>query len=840
MIWIQLAYFVVAFIVAALFAPKPEIEDAKIAEFDSDSFPKASENDPVPLVLGQVVMKAPNILHYGQVSVAKMTKRVRTGLFSRKTITIGYKYFASFQLGLGLGPKLQLNSIIIDDTVVFNRAIQPNAGDLNFESYISQPELFGGETEGGGFESKFRFYSGEFDQQRDPHVSDFLGPTFPHSAYRGVANIVFEKASIGESPTLHKMSFKMSCFPNKLLLDSKMDGNNINPAEAIYVIMTDEWRGLGIDESLIDKNSFIAAASTLGGENHGVSVIVTKPSEGKKVISEILGQIDGTIYEDPITNLIGIRLIRQDYNPDTLDVYDEDDILEITNFTKTSWADLVSELKVTFSKRDGDGTRVALAQNTATINMLGRRKTLSRTFPFCYSEETATEIAHRELAIASNPLYRMTIVMKRTAFGVVSGKAFKINYSKYGLNGLIVRAQKVNLGELMNNKISLEVVQDSFSSYVPTTSAPEPTAWVPEKNSPASVSSENSKEMPFFYNSRLENASPDGFSNILVLARQPQITSSGFSAVLNTGESLTYTDPDDTSYAASWLLDSSISRDDGFDTGVIPSLVLNSEIGFIENDRSLSILRTGENGVIVINDEYLGYEGYSANAGVVTLTNVRRGLFGSTISDHSATDIVYSINASIIGTGEAAAYLESDAFVEYKILDFVGPKKQSEENAPEFSIQLNREIERPLRPRNIKIDGSRTYPVVTGSVSVSWASSNVKSSTVTFENDASQSPDSSETYRLETWVDGVLATSEEPVTSPHTTDPSINSGALGEFRLYSNKMSNGLLSSGYAAIKFTLPGFSLLTSGDEQSGTDLILTSGDEQSGTDTIKLSGV
>ena len=62
MIWFTLALFFVSFVVTALLAPKPHIENARPSSLEDVKFPRATENAPVPLVLGRVRMRAPNTL----------------------------------------------------------------------------------------------------------------------------------------------------------------------------------------------------------------------------------------------------------------------------------------------------------------------------------------------------------------------------------------------------------------------------------------------------------------------------------------------------------------------------------------------------------------------------------------------------------------------------------------------------------------------------------------------------------------------------------------------------------------------------------------------------------
>ena len=117
MIWFQLALFAVSFVLTALLAPKPEFENARAQDLDPDNFPKASESDPVPLLLGCAKIKGPNTLYYGDYQAIPIKEKVKTGLFSSTTVIKGHTYYLTLDLGLCLGPA-ELKTIFIDSEPV--------------------------------------------------------------------------------------------------------------------------------------------------------------------------------------------------------------------------------------------------------------------------------------------------------------------------------------------------------------------------------------------------------------------------------------------------------------------------------------------------------------------------------------------------------------------------------------------------------------------------------------------------------------------------------------------------------------------------------------------------
>jgi hypothetical protein len=66
-IFAQIALFIVSTIIQVLLAPRPRVEAPQPAtEFDA---PLAEEGHPVPVVFGEVWLRAPNVVWYGDIAV---------------------------------------------------------------------------------------------------------------------------------------------------------------------------------------------------------------------------------------------------------------------------------------------------------------------------------------------------------------------------------------------------------------------------------------------------------------------------------------------------------------------------------------------------------------------------------------------------------------------------------------------------------------------------------------------------------------------------------------------------------------------------------------------------
>ena len=100
--WLTLALQVVSFIATALLAPKPQTENAKPARLGDFRFPQSDEGSPVPIFWGRVRMRGPNTMWYGNLEARPIRERVRVSPFKKKSIIVGYQYFLTLDMALGL------------------------------------------------------------------------------------------------------------------------------------------------------------------------------------------------------------------------------------------------------------------------------------------------------------------------------------------------------------------------------------------------------------------------------------------------------------------------------------------------------------------------------------------------------------------------------------------------------------------------------------------------------------------------------------------------------------------------------------------------------------------
>ncbi len=763
MIWFSLALFVVSFIITALLAPKPDFENARASTLDDATFPRATENAPIPLILGRVRMQGPNTIWYGDFQTEAITNKVKTGLFSSETVIVGYKYFLGMDLALALGPSVVLREIWIDDELVLELDTT-GAAETSFS--IDEPLLFGGRQNGGGFISGCTFYSGSFTQTVNAYVEGIVG-TGGVPAYLGTSHLVFAGAEIGESINLRKMAFTIEQYTNVLLTtgDGKVNsGLDINPAEALYQLMIDDWYGLGIDPVDIDLTSLQTAGNTLFAESNGCSIIVTSESDSKRLIDEILRQIDGIMYQDPLTGKIVLELVRNDYVFADLPIFDETDILDVKSFTKTTWDEVRGQVKVSFPQRNSESEAVAVSQDMAVVATTGKLKTTTLGFPFLYDKDLANRIASRERAQISVPLFRATLEINRNANTLRPGSVFRFDWPDYGISDLVMRVQRFDLGSLLKGQIVIEAIQDNFAISTAVFQAPQDSNWENVVYGPTPIVVKRIIQTPRFMTNKLEAPIDAVNYGVTPLALDPASASVAYSLhVQEPGETIDEgsVQPQNIQYRGSGLLTLAYAKEEGFVTGqdTTVGLSLNSVSGRLNSILSGAIVNDYAN-LIIINDEIMAFRTAVDNgSNNWALTEVYRGLLGTQVADHAMGDRMYSIPVGAFGRG-FITYL-TGADYDLRVLDVASGITEDAASVTAETVNITAALnvnDKPLRVNNLELGGVRELdPIITSVVplDLTWNPRDFAVIPIPFETDAAETPTFNESYDIDVRVGGV-------------------------------------------------------------------------------------
>jgi len=280
--------------------------------------------------------------------------------------------------------------------------------------------------------------------------------------------------TLGRSPQVPAFGFEVSSLSTGTPADMGQSlDEDADPAAVIFDLLTSPWGKLGLPESKVDRASFEAASVVLFAEGHGYSRCFDQVDDAFTMIDDVLRQIDAVLYEEPTTGKFTLRLIRKDYNVGTLDDINPDNVSAISNYSAQGWSETPNQVRVTYTKRALVGRRsnyvegLAIGQNEANaIAQGGKRRPVDIRYAGCCTDELAQKLASRELAVLSQPSVLLTVVVNRSFYEARPGDVFTFTWPELGINKMVMRVARVNLGQLHDGRISLDLMRDIFDASV--------------------------------------------------------------------------------------------------------------------------------------------------------------------------------------------------------------------------------------------------------------------------------------------------------------------------------------------------------------------------------------
>lgn len=677
---------VLSVVLSELLRPKPRIEDTRPSGIDDFKVPTATEGRVVPLIWGRVRIDGSNVVWYGDAYENRRTKRVKTGLWSGTRTTLYINYYVAFQQAICRGPGVALRAAWIADKPVFTGNV---SGVSTFT--IDDPEMFGGNQAGaGGYQATVEFYPGNTPQT----VSNFLdttgrqriGTTAPryngtcHIVVRGlgVANSGLNSAYIGNSTTVPILAVEVERFPalfaGQTGTDNKIGTNgDCNPINAIYEVLTNTEWGLGRDPADIDVgpgSSFLSASATMIAESNGFSFILDKAVVANELLQEIERQIGGMVFRDLGTGKWRIKLARLDYTLGTQPLLDESNS-ELLSYTQSGWEDTTNQIQVLFNKRADDYKEsYALAQDVANTLVQGAGTLTTNQvvsapvrFPGVKDENLAANLAWRELRTLAYPLARIELKLLRSQFNLPLNSVIRWSNSVYGIVEKAMRVTSIDYGTLSSNGITIGCMEDVFYYALPSFGVPQATLWVPPDYTAAAYPAvnqvimecprailfrdreDNSYGPPAWWTERLFFISlgnteiVDITGNTVWVGAVRQGYEDGF-RVLQGSEYLDNVDQ----FMEEGTLVSAVSAQEANPVASIQIYAsgnLASSFGTLTSEEVGTSLAQ----LLMVDNEFMLVTGasYNPGTGILTLTNVYRGVLDSVQQAHSASARVYCL-----------------------------------------------------------------------------------------------------------------------------------------------------------------------------------------------------
>lgn len=474
------------FIASELLRPKPKIEGERPKNLGDFRVTTATQGRPVPLIFGTVLQEGPNVIWWGDFRQVAIRKKIKTGMFSSKTITTGFKYFLGFQFGVCRGEDVDLLRIIVGDKEAFS-------GLLSGESstFINKPNHFGGDEFGaGGLRGTFRWYPGTAGQSSSTYLSTFQSVGGTTLNYKKTAYGVFERGEHGTQTNIESWKFEVRRISNGLGLGGGthiVNGFDMNPMNVLYELLTDNEWGFNLPLSKVDTAVMTSVAGVLFSEGNGISMILDSNLTALEFLDEIERQIDGLIFQDPETGKYTVKLARFDYTIGALPLLDEDNLIEVADYSQGTWEQTSNQVRISFANRlndyaddygvyfDGANAQI---QGGGTVTT-AKNIPISMNFPGVKDAGLAAKIASREGRSLSIPLGKATFKVTRDLYNLKPGSVFKWTDAARGITELPMRVQRIDYGTLVDGPLLIDAIQDVFSSADASFGSPPITGWTP-------------------------------------------------------------------------------------------------------------------------------------------------------------------------------------------------------------------------------------------------------------------------------------------------------------------------------------------------------------------------
>ena len=738
---VQAVLFAVNLIITYFINKEDEDEQKKASDFDDDSVPQVDQYSSVPWILGMNRMSAPNTLWVGGYNNAYRYRREKTNYFIFQSVEqkiSGYQYYLSIDMAICLGPDVTLHEVYIDEARIWQGTATGDDSAAT-EHQIPHNQIFGGYNKGGGFLGQFRFWNGRFDPdfvaytftdqpafQGKHYIKESDGsrvnftPRTMLPRYNGIAHLLFDNCNIGESNRLRKAEFIVSRKTNDLgLANQPADvATGINPAEVLYQMLIDGWGGMDLDVADIDLPSLKAMGNTLTAENFYCHVKIPKKQKGSKIFQNIMDMVDGVAYQDSTDGKLKFKLIRDDYTIADLPVFDEEDIINVKQFSRTGWEETANEMRVQYRSLYADSDLIAIAQDPGGIANLGRIRSDLISMPFVYNPHLALEIAERELSQASVPLFSVEIEMNRMGFDLRPGDVFIFNWEDYGIQNMVLRIKDYEGGKLEDGTIVLKCVQDFFALNKVVFSDPPESMVEPAVPEVANVGHFQFVEMPRYLRQIFTEFStkPIDYSRGIVvpIADKADDDNAGTSYDVYMGAKTGELDMRsilDLNYAPSMEVRLDTTRY----SDIVPCHKFNGDFAAYDLTFQGSNLITPpplHHDAIYVSEhgELMWLTTHNANQinqNPNTQVNLTfyRGILGSERTGLSAGDKIYHLTNENLDNVGILDNLASDGTVYAKFINHIGDNQQDETVVVERSMQLENLVNSPPRPI-MEVNGS--------------------------------------------------------------------------------------------------------------------------------------
>lgn len=482
---------------------------------------------------------------------------------------------------------------------------------------------------------------------------------------------------------------------------------DINPIHKIREILTDDT-AMNKPESDVNNINFMKAADRIWDEGLGISWAITEKS-CIDAINELCSHIEAGIRINRQTGLYEMVLFRDDWFEESeIHALAESKIKSIS-FEVQNADDVVNQLNVSYYDRNNiKDASFSISENASIKNMQGRVNAESSDFPYFMNQRNAAVVAQWKLKQFTIPCWKGSFTTghnqarKWNRYDIV-----KLNWSRKGIADLPVRIMSINLGDGVDNTVSIDFVEvvpfsDELTSSVViddkidvTPLPPQPILFKAFELSyfeAVQAQGQRTVDDELAYN-------PDA-GYVAAVARRSQNNS--LNAQMHTDAGSGYENSAVIQYCETAQLDQLIDH--------ITSSFILKNVGDLES------VRIGSQ--IFINNEIMVFQGFDTASKLLT---VKRGAL-DTIPQIHADDSVLFFADDFVAI-DSTEYADSEV-INVKALSTT-PSGVLDLNAVTAqSVEIQSRAIRPYPPANVKINGEYFSSEIETDLVLTWMDRN--------------------------------------------------------------------------------------------------------------------
>lgn len=523
---------------------------------------------------------------------------------------------------------------------------------------------------------------------------------------------------------------------------------DMNPAHIIRECLTDPDWGMGYQDSDIDDSSFIYAARKLHDERMGMSIIWDTQTTIEEFINIVVRHIDAALFVDRKTGKFVLKLIRNDFDKNSLLILNEGNVEKLSDFSRAAFGELTNSVTVSYWDAVLEETSTITVQDIALAQEQGATINTSLTYEGFTSASIAARVAQRDLKSLSTPLAKCVIYANADASNLNIGDVFKLSWNDFEISEMVMRVVGIAYGDGKSNKVRIQCSQDVFALPEISFITPPGSSWEDENAPPNPIVDQICYELPY-----MEMVQRNGQTEVdSLLFASPEVSYVGAACLRPEGSALN----------SRFNVDSGAGYEDFGMIDFAPGATLAESISEVQTIFAISNAKEVDN-VSLGTWGQIGTELVKIEAISATSVTVGRGLLDTVPKKHNEGDklFIWDVYSEACPT----EFVSSDV-VNIKLLTVSGSGQIGLDAAAEMTVNCVGRAARPYPPGNLKLSGLYFPPSILApsAIVLSWTHRDriqqTGGSYVVF-TDGDIGPEPGTTYTAQLWNDSTNVLIEE-------------------------------------------------------------------------------